>query len=478
MTKSIVRIHVLPSVLFLILFASLIANSSFAETKTFIKEYIYQASESDSKLSCRTIALREVKRLILEELGTYLESTTEVQNNKLTKDQITTLTAGIVQTELVDEKWSTETLKYWLKAKITLDSGEVIKAIDELRKNHEKTKELCALRKRSDALLKENERLRKILTTTTGEKKQKDIAAYNKTIKELNATEWFERGYALFTSGIYYDGKHETELHVFTKAIEIEPTYVMAYYYRAHVYNALMNYEMAIRDLDIAIELDPKYSDAYYWRAHTYKSLGSYQQAIRDFDKAIELNPKRYTAYHDRGFLYGRFFNSYYQAIRDFDKAIELEPKYQVAYDDRAFAFKILGDYQRAINDFDKSIELSSHPLTYLARGLAYHKLGNYRWAIRDYNKVMELESGFARFADIYVCVGAAYAELRDSGQAIKNYEKAVKLDPKYSQTYTNQESASGSLEYKRKILDDIKSAGKLASKAVEDYLKSQGIGW
>jgi len=52
------------------------------KTKTFIKEYTYHAGDEDSMNSSRTIALREVKRLLLEELSTYLESQTEVTNFK------------------------------------------------------------------------------------------------------------------------------------------------------------------------------------------------------------------------------------------------------------------------------------------------------------------------------------------------------------------------------------------------------------
>ena len=112
----------------LILFISSITS---AETKTFIKEYTYQASEFDSKASSRTIALEQVKRLLLEELGTYIESVTEVQKFQLTKDQIVTLTAGIVQTEIIDEKWDGRT--YWMRARIAADSTSVIKNIDALR---------------------------------------------------------------------------------------------------------------------------------------------------------------------------------------------------------------------------------------------------------------------------------------------------------------------------------------------------------
>ncbi|KAF0143573.1 MAG: hypothetical protein FD156_2548 [Nitrospirae bacterium] len=45
---------------------------SFADIKTFVKEYTYQASELDSKVSSRVITLEIVKRQLLEELGTFL----------------------------------------------------------------------------------------------------------------------------------------------------------------------------------------------------------------------------------------------------------------------------------------------------------------------------------------------------------------------------------------------------------------------
>ena len=51
-----------------------------AGMRIFVKEYAYQASELDSKASCRATALEQVKREILEELGTYVESTAVVQD--------------------------------------------------------------------------------------------------------------------------------------------------------------------------------------------------------------------------------------------------------------------------------------------------------------------------------------------------------------------------------------------------------------
>jgi hypothetical protein len=86
----------IPLIVALLLFISI--SPAFADTKTYIREYTYEGIEIDNKESCQIIALAQVKRLLLEEVGTYLESETIVQNFQLTRDQITTMTAGIVQT--------------------------------------------------------------------------------------------------------------------------------------------------------------------------------------------------------------------------------------------------------------------------------------------------------------------------------------------------------------------------------------------
>jgi tetratricopeptide (TPR) repeat protein len=197
------------------LFVSFIPNLTSAETKTFVKEYTYQASEDDNRNSSRTLALQEVKRLLLEELGTYLESFTEVISFLLTRDQIITLTAGIVKTEIVDGKWDGHT--YWLKARIAADSAKVIESINTISQDHLKTKELEDTRRHADELLKENERLRNELATAKGDKRKKDKAAYDETIKALSAIEWVEKGKAFSANRQYSDA-----IDSYNKAIELD----------------------------------------------------------------------------------------------------------------------------------------------------------------------------------------------------------------------------------------------------------------
>ena len=129
-----------------ILLLLLAPHFSLAELVTFQRDYSYQASEADSKLSSRAISLEQVKRLLLEEVGTYLESETEVKNFQLTKDQIVVLTAGIVRTEIIEEKWDGKV--YYLKAIIAADPRGVAKSMDRLRKDRQKVKDLEETRKK------------------------------------------------------------------------------------------------------------------------------------------------------------------------------------------------------------------------------------------------------------------------------------------------------------------------------------------
>lgn len=175
--KSILTRIVLIS--FLLVF--IVPNFTFAETKTFIKEYTYQASEYDSKVTCRLLALEQVKRLLLEEVGSYIESQTEVKNFQLTQDQIVLLTGGIVKAEILDEKWDGK--HFFLKARIVADPQDVLRTIDILRQDRTRSNEFEETKRKADEALKEIERLKKELETAKADENK--IKLYDKAIEDL-----------------------------------------------------------------------------------------------------------------------------------------------------------------------------------------------------------------------------------------------------------------------------------------------------
>ena len=145
---------------------------------------IRQASLT-AKHHARTIALEQVKRLLLEELGTYLENNTEVKNFELTKDKITALTAGIVQTQVLDEKWDGKS--YWLKAEVKADPENVAKSIDTLRKDQKRTDEFEERIRKQEEALKEIEKLRSEVASLKNDIEARD--KYNKSIETLTREE-------------------------------------------------------------------------------------------------------------------------------------------------------------------------------------------------------------------------------------------------------------------------------------------------
>ena len=56
--------------IFIILFTGIL----FAKDKTFVREYTYKASDYDSKVTSRSNALEQVKRILLEEVSVYMQS--------------------------------------------------------------------------------------------------------------------------------------------------------------------------------------------------------------------------------------------------------------------------------------------------------------------------------------------------------------------------------------------------------------------
>ncbi len=335
-----------------LLIVILIPFSSFAQKKTFIKEYFYQASDEDSKNSSRVIAIREVKRLLMEELGSYLESHTEVRNFQLTRDQVTAITAGITSAEIMDEKWDGRT--YWLKSKIVADPDDVARSIDSLRSDRQKTKELEDQKRRSEELLRENERLRNQLAEASQSKREELKAVYDSNIKNLSASEWFEKGYSLQITG-----NSNEAISAYNTAIELNPKYADAYNNRGIAYHVLGKYERAVKDYNTAIELNSKYADAYNNRGITYHVLGKYEQAIKDYNTAMALNPKYADACNNRGITY-HVLGKYEQAIKDYSTAIELNSEYADAYNNRGIAYDDLGNNNQAIKDFKMAAGLGN----------------------------------------------------------------------------------------------------------------------
>lgn len=151
----------------------------------------------------------------------------------------------------------------------------------------------------------------------------------------------------------------------FTKAVELDPTFGDAYYYRGIVeFSRLYQNEAAVADFTQALALDPEahrslYSrpSAYYWRGLAYKDAQRYPEALADFSKAIALDSGFNDAYMNRGLVYS-LLNEHGEAIDDLSRVIRSEPgSFPHAYYHRAIEYAALDNYAKAIADMEVFIK-------------------------------------------------------------------------------------------------------------------------
>jgi tetratricopeptide (TPR) repeat protein len=136
------------------------------------------------------------------------------------------------------------------------------------------------------------------------------------------------------------------------------------YFYQKGLENNLIaNYPGAVIDYSKAIEIDTSYLEAYLKRGTLYyKLLKRYEDALSDFNTAVELDKGCVHAHLHRGIVKCHLLK-FADSLADFDWAIRLDPN-----DERAFYNRGKSKYMLKYNkedvcaDLEMAIKLGSIP--------------------------------------------------------------------------------------------------------------------
>ena len=199
----------------------LFSTSLLAETYT--REYTYNASEADSKITSRTNAIDQVKTILLQEIGTHIRQkiniTKDGAGKTYAREDVEAITAGLTKVEIIEETWNGET--YYVKANIQADTTRVLNALKEFKndnseKNRKELEELKDNQRELKAAREEVAQLRKQLKHVTTRAKKENIAVkYIGQVDQISLTNMFNIGYN-------YDqqNKHEDAVYWYHKAAE------------------------------------------------------------------------------------------------------------------------------------------------------------------------------------------------------------------------------------------------------------------
>lgn len=209
------------------------------------------------------------------------------------------------------------------------------------------------------------------------------------------AEEYFYQAYEKANKKDYYGAIAD-----YTRVININPNYILAYHNRAFSKGKLNDKYGAIADYTKIIEIDTKNSRAYYLRGFIKKELGDNYGAITDFQEAYYYNPNNVSSLYDLAVIKSNLGDSY-GAIESWTEAISSD-----------------------IND-DYGLKGNAYGLMALEK---YENLEDYTGALIDINHAIEL-TAFDLRGVLYCTKGTIYAYMRNLNLACKNARLAISLN-------------------------------------------------
>jgi tetratricopeptide (TPR) repeat protein/tRNA A-37 threonylcarbamoyl transferase component Bud32 len=237
------------------------------------------------------------------------------------------------------------------------------------------------------------------------------------------------------------------------------------YFLRGREEDYKLYYDSARQFLEKAVELDPTFAMAYRALANTYWELGNTKARNEAIEKAksfsgkvtdkerlfieasyatmIERNPEKYLAILQQiakrypkekmahHFLGGYYMSQYLdknKALEEYNKVLELDPNNGLALNQIAYIYVDMRNYEKAIEYFKKYASVSpgdANPIDSMAE--TYFYMGKLDEAIAKYKEAIEVKPDF--FMSMHN-IQYVYALKEDYSEALKWIDKFIDIAP------------------------------------------------
>ncbi len=160
---------------------------SYAEIKIFNETHKYIMGDNDSKNDARRICFLEAKRKILDRAGVYIESSTEVKNYQLTKDEISAYSGALLKVGIENEEWKLvgENMAVFLSVKAEVDTDSINKKLAEIKKDDDLQDRIIKQQSQLDKLEQRIANLQRQLGTKDKDKANSLLDERKKVLKNI-----------------------------------------------------------------------------------------------------------------------------------------------------------------------------------------------------------------------------------------------------------------------------------------------------
>ena len=225
----------------------------------------------------------------------------------------------------------------------------------------------------------------------------------------------------------------DNAISVFTKAIDKDPNYALAYAGLGQAYSheyALTKDPQSIRKAvwngRRAVELDNSSAPAHVALGEVYVKTGQLDAALSELHLALQQDPAAVDAEYHIGEVY--------EAQGKFDEAeaahtsvVNRRPGYPAGYSGLGTFYYRHGQFQKAADQFQTMIDLQpDNFLAYEDLAGAYIAMARYEDAIN----VLKNELSHKQTSSAWTNLGAAYIYLKRYPEAVDAMKKATEVDP------------------------------------------------
>jgi tetratricopeptide (TPR) repeat protein len=224
------------------------------------------------------------------------------------------------------------------------------------------------------------------------------------TTNSMDAYTYFLRGRKDWVEFHYDDARRFLE-----KAIELDSTFVSAYYMLQYTYKNLRNYKARDEVLKKAKLFSAKATEKerlYIEHAYASDIEGNSEKSFRILKQLTTKYPKEKMAHM---ILAGYYKDKklFYKAIEEINKVLELDPNYGMSFNELGYIYTEMGDYNRAMEYFKRYAAASpgdANPFD--SMGDLYFRMGMLDEAFAKYKQAIEFEPDFMSSAKIaHICV-------------------------------------------------------------------------
>ena len=275
------------------LLAWLAVSPADAELRTITATGEYRMGDNDTRTDAKRLALMDAKRLALEQAGTYLESVSEVKNLQVSRDEIRTYAAGIVEVkeQAASSKMEGETTVVHVDVTVQIDTAVVARQIDALRKNEHAKEELQQARAEAERLKQEVEAKGRELAALKSKAGAEPLLKEREQVfAKLDAQDLVVRAWRPIGSrGGFGEGEslpaqdQASAKAMILQAITLDPANARAHLTLGHLLQEEGNFKGAAREFREALRLNPDLARAHAGLGRALLADGRRDDAAREF---------------------------------------------------------------------------------------------------------------------------------------------------------------------------------------------------